>query len=90
MATPSNLTATGLTGLKIQLVWSDNSSAETGFEIQLKWGSSSFTTLATLAGNVTTYLHSNTPSGRVYTYQVRALGSSVNSGWSAPASAAAP
>jgi hypothetical protein len=53
---PSNLTATLPEPLRITLTWTDNSSVEDGFKIEKKAGSSgTWTQIATVGANVTTY-----------------------------------
>lgn len=78
---PSGLRVTGTTSTSVSLAWTDNSSIETGFELQRR-SSGSFSTVATLSANVTSYTDSGLTSGTAYEYQVRALGASGNSAYS--------
>jgi hypothetical protein len=83
-AAPSNLTATAVTGLKINLAWTDNSSNETGFAIERCQGNNctSFAPLTTVGANVTTYQDTGLSSNTFYRYRVRAFNGSGNSGYS--------
>jgi hypothetical protein len=91
-ADPTNLTATaGASGRSrfVDLTWNDNSNNETGFAIERCTGAtcSNFSTIATVASNVTTYRNSNLQKNRTYRYRVRATGSAGDSGYSNIASA---
>jgi hypothetical protein len=54
-AAPSGLTATVASSSRINLAWTDNSADETGFRIERSTDGSSFTRIATVGANVTTY-----------------------------------
>ena len=55
-AAPTNLTATAVSSTQINLAWTDNASNETGFAIERSPpDGTTFTPLATVAANVTTY-----------------------------------
>ena len=78
---PSGLTATPV-GNQINLSWTDNSSNETGFEIQRKITSGgTFSTLTTVAQNVTTYNNTSLTPATEYCYQVRATNLGGNSAY---------
>jgi hypothetical protein len=74
---PANLTATqGESSNSIKLTWTDKSSNETGFEIYRKSGEYSFTStwtkVATLGANKTSWTNSGLTSGSRYSYKIRA------------------
>lgn len=80
----------GLTRMEIK--WTDNTSDELGFEVQRINSDATVDTICQTRPNVTTCLdpglfsrvqggYGYLGSGRLYTYQVRAIGPSVNSGW---------
>jgi len=77
---PSSLTAVA-TGSAVALNWVDNSTNETGFKIERSTGGS-FTQIATVSANITTYNDASVSAGSTYTYQVRAYKSSANSNYS--------
>jgi Subtilase family len=92
-AAPSNLTATpGPAARQITLNWQDNATTESGFRIYRCQGNgcNSFSQIATVGPDVTTFLDSNRTSGRTYRYRVRANNSQGNSSYSNIASATAP
>ena len=73
---PSSLTATGVSGKKINLKWTDNSSNETSFIVQRSTNAgTSWTWSATLAQNATAYTNSGLTTGTTYTYRVGASNS---------------
>ncbi|MBV9470032.1 MAG: fibronectin type III domain-containing protein, partial [Abitibacteriaceae bacterium] len=87
-AAPSNLQARAVTGTKITLTWTDNSSNEQGFKIERLSGST-WTQIATAGVNVTTYTNSGLQRGKTYSYRVRAYNATGNSAYSNTASATA-
>ena len=56
--------------------WTDNSSAETGFEIERSGDGVTFTTVASVGANVTSYVDRNLPSDAGYWYRIRAYNDS--------------
>jgi hypothetical protein len=77
---PTNLGATAnVTALEATLVWEDNSDNETGFSIERAEGNGSYSVIATLAPDVTTYTNTGLTKGSTYSYKVRA---SLNSAYS--------
>ena len=86
---PTGLTATAISGRKITLVWKDNSTNETGFKIERSTNGTTFSQIATVKVNVTSYTNSSLTSGRTYYYRVRAYSSTGNSGYSNTAQARA-
>jgi hypothetical protein len=86
-AAPSNLTATPLSGTQIRLTWTDNSTNETGFYIERavtnRRGSlGSYTRIATVGANVTSYSDGTVVSGKSYSYRIRAYNSAGTSAYS--------
>jgi len=72
---PSNLKAVGLSGSKISLTWSDNSSNELGFEIyrSAKNEEGDFNLIYTTGAEVNSFIDSGLSPGNVYYYKVRAI-----------------
>jgi hypothetical protein len=52
---PSNLTATAISSSQIDLAWNDNESSETNYEVSRSIDNSTWTTVATIAADSTTY-----------------------------------
>ncbi|MDZ7364066.1 MAG: fibronectin type III domain-containing protein [candidate division KSB1 bacterium] len=87
-AAPSGLTATAVSNTQINLSWTDNSSNESGFKIERKLTSGiTFTQIATVSANVTSYSSTGLSASTSYTYRVRAFNTGGNSGYSNQASA---
>ena len=71
---PSDLTATAFSSSQIDLTWTDNSSAETAFSIERKGGNlGSFSEIATVAADSTSYSDTGLDANTPYYYRVRAL-----------------
>jgi hypothetical protein len=90
---PSDLTATaGPAARQITLNWQDNATTESSFRIYRCSGTTcdSFSHIATVGANVTTFVDRDRTSGRIYRYRVRANNSQGNSSYSNIASATAP
>lgn len=68
---PSNLTATVASATEITLIWLDNSIGEQGFIIQ-RATNGSFSQLATVSADATTYSDATAQPGLDYTYRVLA------------------
>jgi len=84
---PTSLVATSLTATQINLSWTDNATNEDGFRIERCTGAScsTFTEIATVGANVTTYLNTGLTAETSYSYRVRAYTSVGNSGYAGPA-----
>jgi transcriptional regulator CtsR len=84
---PSNLVATPISSSQINLTWQDNSSDETGFKIERKTGSGSYSQIATVGANVTSYSNTRLSANTTYYYRVRAYKGTLNSDYCKEASA---
>src|SRR5207302_7281827 len=72
LATPSNLTATTVSTSQINLSWTDNSTGEDGFKIEQSTDNVTFTQIATVGANVTSYSDTGLTASTTYYYRVRA------------------
>ena len=88
-ADPTGCNATALSGLAIQVIWTDASSNEDGFHLERSDAGGPFTQIAAPSANVTSYTDSGLTDGVTYTYRVRAHNAVGNSGYSNQASATA-
>jgi Fibronectin type III domain len=85
---PSALTATTNSATQIDLVWQDNSGNEDGFQIeQAPGGTTSFTQIATVGPNVTSYSSTGLTANTSYSYRVRAYNAAGPSAYSNTATA---
>ena len=80
-AAPSNLAATVTSNTQINLTWTDNATNEGGFQIERSSSAGTFTAVATVGANVTSYQNTGLAPGTWYTYRVKA---STAAGLSAP------
>ena len=82
---PSILHVTSYTSSSITLGWTDNSSDETGFKIERAPDSGgspgTWTQIATVGANVTSYNNTGLTTGTLYWYRVRSYNSNGNSGY---------
>ncbi|GAA0565636.1 fibronectin type III domain-containing protein [Chitinophaga japonensis] len=80
---PSNLTAVSDSRSSIRLNWADKSNNETGYQV---WRSAAregtYSLIATVGANVTTYTNTGLTENTVYYYKVRAVAGVLNSGYS--------
>ncbi len=80
---PTGLTATAISQHQINLAWTDASSNEAGFKIErAPFAPGSWTQIATVGANVTTYPNTSLASGTTYYYRVRAYNASGDSAYS--------
>lgn len=86
LAAPTNLAATSSLAKRIDLTWTDRSAGESGFKIERSSNGRSYSQLATVGANVTTFSDTGLRSGRRYYYRVRAYSGASNSGYSNSAS----
>jgi chitodextrinase/imidazole glycerol phosphate synthase subunit HisF len=70
--TPTDFIATGSSKTSIQLDWTDNSYEELGYEIYRGDGAS-YSLLATVASDITTFVDSGLNPGDDFSYKVRAI-----------------
>jgi len=92
-AAPTGLTATGVDGPAIALAWTDKSAVEDGYEVQRSTDGATFSHLANLPANSTSYRDAAVASNTTYWYRVRAKkdgGSSDVSNSASAATASAP
>ena len=69
---------------QLQLAWTDNSNNESGFKIDRKLGTTgTFSQIATVGVNVTTYTDTNLTDGATYCYRLAAFNSAGTSAYSA-------
>ncbi|RMG69750.1 MAG: hypothetical protein D6711_18910 [Chloroflexi bacterium] len=85
---PSNLNATAVSTTQINLTWNDNSDNETGFKIERSLNGSSWSQIAIIGANNTSYSNTGLSCGTTYYYRVRAYNDSGNSSYSNTDSAA--
>jgi hypothetical protein len=87
-AAPSGLSAATVSSSQINLSWTDNASNESGFRIERKTGSGgSWSQIATVGANATSYQNTGLTAATTYYYRLRAYNSSGNSSYSGEASA---
>jgi subtilisin family serine protease len=84
---PSALGLTVLSRSQIRLNWTDGSGNETGFKIERSTDGTSWTQIATVGANVTTFTSSGLKRRRTYWFRVRAYNAVGNSGYTNSASA---
>jgi hypothetical protein len=89
-AAPTGLGATAITSTHIDLAWTDNATNETAFHVERSSGGGSFTEIATVAANATSYSDTTVVASTAYSYRVRAENSGVFSGYSNVANATTP
>ena len=90
-AAPGNLSATVVSTTRIGLNWADNASNETGFKIERSSRTNrSFTQIATVGQNTTSYSDTTVRKGTTYYYRVRATNADGDSSYSNEANATTP
>lgn len=85
-AAPTNLAATAVSTSQINLSWSDVSN-ETGYTIERSTNGTSWTQLATVGANITSYASTGLSQNTTYHYRVKASNLGGDSPYSAAASA---
>jgi fibronectin type 3 domain-containing protein len=88
-AAPGDLTATR-DSAGAHLVWSDHSNNETAFQIERATDGVTFTPLASVGANVTTYLDAALQPVTTYTYRVKATNAGGDSDYSSNAAVTTP
>ncbi len=91
-AAPTALSATAASPTRIDLSWTDNADNEDDFEIERSTTGSigTFTPLATVSANTTTYADTGLNAESTYCYRVRATNSLGDSAYTAIACATTP
>jgi hypothetical protein len=90
---PDNLTATAISGTRIDLAWADVSDNESGFSIELcagpaqSCGDADFSEIGTVGAGVTTYSDVGLVPNTTYSYRVRAFNNIGDSAAEGPATA---
>jgi FtsP/CotA-like multicopper oxidase with cupredoxin domain len=88
---PSNLTATLQAGPQARLTWTDNAGNESGYVVERSVdGGATFTNLANLAANTTSYVNTGLSLGATYVYRVAAKSAVGMSAYSNAASVTVP
>jgi alpha-tubulin suppressor-like RCC1 family protein/fibronectin type 3 domain-containing protein len=78
-ATPSSLTATGVSSNFVSLAWADTSNNETNFSVERRTLTGAYSTVVTLGANVTTFKNSGLPGNMEYYYRVKSVSAGVSS-----------
>ncbi len=82
-AAPTNLRATAVSAVQINLTWTDNASNETGFLVEKKVSpTGAWTQFATTAANVTTCNSTGLGALHTFRYRVRAINNNGRSAYS--------
>ncbi len=84
---PSNLVAVATSSSRIDLTWTDNATNEGGFKVERSTDGVSFSQIATLAPNTTSYASTNLGASTTYYFRVRAYEGPNHSAYSNVASA---
>jgi photosystem II stability/assembly factor-like uncharacterized protein len=79
---PEDLEVTAVSSSEIDLSWSDNSDNEDGFKIERKISGGSYSEIATVAANVTTYKDTGLSKNTTYYYRVKAFNGKGDSAYS--------
>jgi fibronectin type 3 domain-containing protein len=87
---PTNLTATAMSSTQINLTWMDNATNEDSFRVYRSTDGVTFTQIAKVGWNVTTYLDTTCAPAMRYYYRVRAYNATGGSAYSTTASATTP
>ncbi len=81
VSSPGTLSISSPDSLTLVLAWTDNSTNETGFEVWRSENGAAFAPLATTAPDVTSYTDLTTVYATTYSYQVRSINSTNQSGF---------
>jgi subtilisin family serine protease len=87
---PVNVTATALTATSVKLTWTDTCSYESGFKVERSLDGVTWTQVAVLVANSTSWTNYSLTSKTTYYYRVRAYQSVTNGGYSAVVSVTTP
>jgi hypothetical protein len=80
-AAPTSLAAGNVTTSALTLTWIDNADNETGYVVQRQSGGT-WTTVATLGADATTYQNTGLSAGTTYSYRVQAFNAGGDSAYS--------
>ncbi len=72
------------------LTWTDTTADETGFKVERKTGAGSFSEIATVAANATSYSDTGLTPGAAYTYRIRSTNAVGDSNYTAQLTPAVP
>ena len=86
-AAPSALTTSNITTSSIGLSWQDNSSNENNFVVERSTNGSSYSVIATLSANSTSYTNTGLSASTTYYYRVKAQNSYGSSAYTSAVSA---
>ena len=86
-AAPANLVATAVSSSRINLTWTDMSTTETGFKLERSLDGVTFSQIALLGANTTSYGNTGLPANTTYTFRIRSYEGANNSAYSNTASA---
>jgi hypothetical protein len=89
-AAPSTLSATAVSRTQINLAWTDNAGNETGFRVERSTNNKSFSLIATLTANSTSFSNTGLKSNTTYYYRVSAYNSGGTSAYSNTVTAKTP
>jgi FtsP/CotA-like multicopper oxidase with cupredoxin domain len=81
-AAPTGMQAKLIAGPQVLLTWVNNATNATSIVIERQTGTGTFTTLATIAINLASYVDSTATAGQTYTYRVKAVNASGSSSYS--------
>jgi hypothetical protein len=84
---PAGLTATAISSSQINLAWIDNATNESGFKIERSTDGSTFTQVATVGANATSYSNTGLAAGMRYYYRIRATNGNGDSPYTTVAEA---
>lgn len=76
---PTDLRVTAVTASRVDLAWTDNSNNEQGFKIERSFDGQTFSEIATVAPNTTTYSDTTVAPATLYFYRVYAFNNFGNS-----------
>ncbi|MFA5367133.1 MAG: C1 family peptidase [Dehalococcoidia bacterium] len=81
-AESSDLDAVAVSSSQVNLTWTDNSDNESGFKIERKTGAGgTYSQIATVGANITSYSNTGRAAGTEYYYRVRAYSAAGNSNY---------